>query len=129
MVFDTSIFLVFLHKEEKHLFIRQLLETAKQRKNHLYASEISLLELHYTLIRELGEAKSRATMITVENLPVDFIPIDRHVLMLAAAFKATAKMSLGDSIIAATAQKLDMPLLTKDPEFKSCKNQIKVEFL
>ncbi len=129
MVFDTSILLLFFYKEEKYKKILRLLESASEGKIHIWTSEISLMEVHYKFIRILGEEVADNNLLSITELPLTFIPIDRNLLKIAAHFKALGGISLADAIIAATAKAKDLPLLTKDPEFLTLKNEIEVEML
>lgn len=128
-LFDTSILYALLHHELHYQRIEKLLSQAQKQLVSIHASEITLMELEYGLIREEGSEKAGLTMIRIEKLAIVFHPITRMVLKEAALIKAKGKISLGDAIIAGTAKVKNVPLLTTDPEFLRLKDEIKVVLL
>lgn len=129
LLIDTSVLLAWFHKEPQYIRVRKLLLKAQRGQTLLSASEITLMELLYVLIRDFGQSEAQKSLTTIENLPIKFIPITRNILVLAASYKSKGKISVADTIIAATAKEKDLPLLTKDPEFLVLKKEIKVEIL
>lgn len=129
MVFDTSILILYLKKEDKYLYVKKLLTEAKRAKTSFYVSDITYMEVLYYLIRNAGEEKANKILANFTKLPLSFEPISRSILTQGAHFKAKGKISLADSIIAATAKEKNVPLLTKDPEFLLLKDEIRVEVL
>ena len=81
------------------------------------------------MIRELGKDEVDKYLVSIQKLPITFIPITKEILSTAALFKAGGDISVTDAIIAATAQEKNLPLLTKNPEFKQLAREVKVEFL
>lgn len=128
-VVDTSILLLYFRKERNYLLIKNLFSQSKCNQTPLFASDITLMEVHYNLIREVGDEEAQKTLASMLKLPLKFVLISREILAIAAHYKARGKLSLADSIIAATAKEKDLPLLTKDPEFLQLKDEVKVEML
>jgi predicted nucleic acid-binding protein len=116
-VYDTRFFLEFYYsKDEKRL------QRMKEEKKHpeKYASAVVVHEL-YKLTRE-REGRETA-MLRVALLKQEFkvIPVTAEIAEFSAELRQRYKLSMGDSMIAATASSLKAVCVSDDPHFKRIK--------
>lgn len=76
---------------------------------------INLGEVLYILIRDLGE-EAAAAQIEVVRRNSNLVEPDWDLVAAAARLKATGRLAYADAFCIATAQRLNGPLLTGDPE-------------
>lgn len=91
---------------------------------------VALLEMTYISQQERGQAEAERRYALVKSLPVTIAwEADEALLLQASRLKASHRISLGDSIIAAHAIRLKALLLHKDPEFEALSDEITQETL
>jgi len=102
------------------------LDQASATGEPIYASAISLVELIYLIEKgrlpqavmdRLGEA------LATPDAEVSVVPVDQEVAMAVRAIPRRDVPDLPDRIIAATALRLDLPLVTRDRKIQA--SQIK----
>ncbi len=113
-VYDTRFFVEFYYSTNQPF--RRKIEQEKRRRDK-YVSTVAIHEIYnITLAREGREtAKLRATLI-----PKDFqvIPVDEQIAQVSAELRYKYKLSMGDSMMAATAYTLKATCISDDPHFK-----------
>lgn len=79
-----------------------------------------LLETHYIMLRDEGQAEADRCLALLKQLAVT-IPwgMDEATMLTAARIKAQHRVSLADALIAAFAVRAGAVLVHKDPEFES----------
>lgn len=116
-VYDTR-FLVELYYANDNKTLQKI--NTKKRNREKYISTIVIHEIYkLSLIREGREtAKLRTTL-----LEKDFktVPVDTQIAQISAELRHKYKLSLADSVIAATAIKLKATCISDDPHFQHIK--------
>lgn len=112
MVCDTNILIAYLNGE--HAIVHALHES----KRPLYISAITVVEV--LALPKLS--KSEISVIQDFLLSFVTIPLDNSLAQEAATLCRYFKLKVPDSIIAATALYLNLPLATRDKEFLRIKN-------
>jgi predicted nucleic acid-binding protein len=124
-ILDTSSLLTLIEGEAGATRVEEVLRTEK-----VFISWVALLELRYVNEQRHGVDEADMRHLLVTNLKADILwNADEPLLLTAARFKAAHRISLGDSIISASAHRLDATLLHKDREFESLAGLIKLESL
>ena len=122
-VYDTRFFAEsFYSKDESNLKrIRQ--HKALER----YISAVVIHEVYRLALSREGREVAR---IKVTNIKKTFkvVPVDDQIAQLSAEFRHKYKLSMGDSMIAATASTLSAVCITDDPHFKKIK-EIQTEWI
>ncbi|HEX9261777.1 MAG TPA: PIN domain-containing protein [Candidatus Bathyarchaeia archaeon] len=116
-IYDTR-FLVELYysKDEKTL---NKLKAEKTRKEK-YISTIVLHEVYkLTLAREGRQTAQLRTTLLEEDFKT--VPVTADIAKASAELRHKYKISMGDSIIAATAQSLKATCISDDPHFQRIK--------
>jgi predicted nucleic acid-binding protein len=90
----------------------------------------ALLEVYYITLQERGEFTAAQRHATLRQLPATILwEITEPILITAANFKATNRLSFADAVIAASASYHQAILLHKDPEFGALQGQVRLEAL
>jgi predicted nucleic acid-binding protein len=116
-VYDTRFFIELFNT--KNAIIKQKAAEEKQRKKR-YVSAIVIHELYkYSLSLEGRETAK----VKIALLKKDFevIPVNEQIAEVSAELGQKYKLSMGDSMIAATASTLGAICITDDPHFKQIK--------
>jgi predicted nucleic acid-binding protein len=93
---------------------------AEKRNRERYISTVAIHELYrLTLMREGRETAKLRISLLKKTFKV--IPVDEYVAELSAELRQKYQLSMGDSIIAATAAMLNAVCVSDDPHFKEIK--------
>jgi len=88
------------------------------------------LEVVYITQQERGVAEAERRYALLKALPVTHLwELDEALLLTAARLKATYRLSLADTIIAACAIRERATLLHKDPQYDALAGQLQLEAL
>jgi predicted nucleic acid-binding protein len=116
-VYDTRFFMELFYS--KNLDIHKKLEIEKGRREK-YVSTVVVHELYrLTLLREGRETAK----LRISRLKQSFktISVDEEVAQFSAELRQKYQLSMGDSMIAATAAMLNATCVSDDPHFKQIK--------
>jgi len=116
-VYDTRFFVQFYYSKDEKL-LKRIREEKRQPKK--YASTVVIHELYkLTLEREGREtAVLRAELLRQE---FNVVPVTSEIAEISAEFRHKYDLSMGDSMIAATASDLKATCVSDDLHFKRVK--------
>ena len=124
-VFDTRFFVESYHTSDPEISqkIKEKIKATKDR----FVSSIVLHEFYQLTLRKEGRetAKLRSTIMEQD---FEVIDVNSNLARSSAELRLKYNISMGDSIIAATALLLKVPCVTDDPHFKTVK-EIKTEWI
>jgi ribonuclease VapC len=106
--------------------VRTLIHDAEQRRVRLYVSLINWGEVFYIVRREKGEVAAQEVIARLDVLPIALRSVDRKLVQAAATLKAAHPIAYADAFAAATANLLNVPVVTGDPEFRRLQPETKV---
>jgi predicted nucleic acid-binding protein len=117
-VFDTRFFMAGYYSPDEFQ-TKKLSEKIKSTKER-YISSIVLHEVYQLTLRKEGRetAKLRTTLLEQDYEVID---VNADIAKKSAELRSKYKMSMADSIIAATALTLKATCLSDDPHFKAVK--------
>ena len=116
-VYDTRFFIESFNSKDETIKKRAYLEKQRKRK---YVSTVVLHELYsYSLAAEGRETAKLKVAILKKEFEV--IPVDDQVAQVSAELRHKYHLSMGDSMIAATASILKAVCISDDPHFKQIK--------
>lgn len=122
---DTSALMTLIEGEAGADRVEEVL-----REEHSLLPFPVLMEVHYMSRREQGRAEADRRYAVAKQLPSRILwQIDEPILLTAARFKASHKVSFADAMIAAFAKLYGAILLHKDPEFEVLAEEIGLEAL
>ena len=122
---DTSALLAFIEAEDGADRVREVL--ARDTASIPFAA---ILELRYITLRERGQAEADMRHALLKQTGAEIIwSVDEPVLLTAARYKASYRLSLGDAMIAAYARMRGAVLIHKDPEFAALSGELRMERL
>jgi predicted nucleic acid-binding protein len=116
-VYDTRFFAQFYYSKDDELLKRIKEERKKPEK---YASAVVVHELYNLTLKHEGRetAVLRAALLKQE---FKVVSVTFEIAEIAAEFRHKYKLSMGDSMIAATAFNLKATCVSDDPHFKRIK--------
>jgi predicted nucleic acid-binding protein len=123
-VYDTRFFVEFYYSKD-HTLRKRI--TEKKRFLTKYVSAIVIHEVYNLSITQAG--RETATL-RVSSIKAEFqvIPVDDQIAQVSAELGHKYHLSMGDSMIAATAATLKAVCISDDPHFKQIK-EIEVEWI
>jgi predicted nucleic acid-binding protein len=125
LLLDTSAILTLIEDEAG----ADRVEAALRLESSLVPWPV-LLEAHYIMLRDEGQAEADRCLALLKQLGVTIIwGMDEATLLTAARIKAQHRVSLADALIAAFAVRAGAVLLHKDPEFESLAGSLTMERL
>lgn len=118
-ILDTSAILAYLHGEKGG----ELLDLVWGASSIPF---IAMSELYYVIWRKAGKAEADRAFAIVKgwNLPIH--TPDERVILTSGRFKMLYRLGISDSYIAAFAFINRAVLITKDPDFKTLTEEIKI---
>ncbi len=122
-VYDTRFFADLFYSTNAS-FNKRILE---QKVRKRFTSAVVIHEIYRLALKREGR---ETAMLKVALIEKDFevIVVDQQIAHLSAEFRHRYNLSMGDSMIAATASALKAVCITDDPHFKQVK-EIKTEWL
>jgi predicted nucleic acid-binding protein len=116
-VYDTRFFVESFRTQDQAL--REKIKVEKLRKKR-YVSAVVIHELYNTVIANEGRqvAKNKVAYLMQE---FEVIPVDSQIAQVSAELRHKYNLSMGDSMIAATAFNLKAMCISDDPHFKNIK--------
>jgi len=116
-VYDTRFFAQFYYSKDENLLKRIREERGKPEK---YTSTIVVHEIYnLTLKREGRETAALRAALLKQEFKV--VPVTSEIAEISAEFRHKHDLSMGDSMIAATAFSLKALCISDDPHFKRVK--------
>jgi predicted nucleic acid-binding protein len=124
-VFDTRFFIEHYYSEDNKILqkTREIIRTTRQR----YISTIVIHELYTLTLQKEGRQTAEIRTALLEK---DFkiIDVNAQIAKTSAELRHKYKISMADSMIAATALTLKVPCITDDTHIKNIK-EIKTKWL
>ena len=123
MVYDTRFFVESFYSNDESTLKRIRQHKALER----YVSAVVIHEVYRLALSREGREIAK---IKVTNIKKTFkvVAVDDQIAQLSAEFRHKYQLSMGDSMIAATASTLKAVCITDDPHFKQV-NEIETEWI
>ena len=125
-VLDSHALLAYFEGEASGRVVRGLIHEAERRRVRLYLSLVNWGEIFYIVCREKGDVAAHEIVARLDVLPITLRGVDRRLVQAAAHLKAGHPIAYADAFAAATANMLNVPVVTGDPEFRSLEPETKV---
>jgi predicted nucleic acid-binding protein len=122
-VYDTRFFADLFYATNDSLHKRILRQKVKER----FTSAVVIHEIYRLALKREGRETAKLKVILIVK---DFkvIQVDQQIAQLSAELRHKYQLSMGDSMIAATASILKAVCITDDPHFKQI-NEIQTEWI
>ena len=116
-VYDTRFFAELYYSKDEKLLQKIREEKRRQEK---FISTVVIHEVYsLTLSREGRETAGLRIALLKQDFKV--VPVTSEIAEVSAELRQRHKLSMGDSMIAATAANLKAPCVSDDPHFKQIK--------
>ncbi len=122
-VYDTRFFAELFYSTNESLHKRIL--TQKFRKR--FTSAVVIHEIYRLALKREGRETAKLKVALIKK-DFEVIAVDEQIAQLSAEFRHKCNLSMGDSMIAATASTLKAVCITDDPHFKQI-TEINTEWL
>jgi predicted nucleic acid-binding protein len=117
IVYDTRFFMELYYSKDEALLKRIKSEKARKEK---YISAVAIHEIYKLSIAREGRETAKIKIVFLkQNFKI--APVDDQVAEISAELRHKYKLSMGDSMIAATALKLNAVCISDDPHFQKIK--------
>jgi predicted nucleic acid-binding protein len=116
-VYDTRFFAESYYSKDE---LTQKKIRAQKTRRKRYVSAVVIHEI-YRLARSREGRETAKTTVTQLRAEFEVVPVDDQIAQLSAEFRHKYQLSMGDSMIAATAFVLKAVCISDDPHFKQIK--------
>lgn len=124
---DTSAILTLIEDEPGADRVEALL---REHGEEVLLPFVVILEATYITLREVGEAVAERRYALMRQLPcTELWSVDEPTLLTAVRFKAQARVSFADALIAAFAARHGATLIHKDPAYEALGDRVSLEAL
>ncbi len=114
VAYDSRFFVEFYYSKDRVL--RQKMAEKKRLKDR-YVSTIVIHEVYNLSLSQEGRDVAKLRAISMKE-EFQLIPVDDQIAQVSAELRHKYQLSMGDSMIAATASILKAVLISDDPHFK-----------
>lgn len=125
-VLDSYALLAFFQDEPGAEKVEQLLLEADEKNKNLLLCIVNWGEVYYNIMRRQGEPIAELKATEIARMPIELIPANDTLTLLAAKFKATYSISYADCFAAALAKLKKAELVTGDKEFQKLIKEIDI---
>ena len=117
-VYDTRFFVELYYSKDEQLL--QRIKAEKQRRQEKFISTVVIHEIYKLTLQREGR---ETAVLRIALLKQDFkvLPVTSEIAEISAEFRHKYDLSMGDSMIAATASSLKAQCVSDDPHFKRIK--------
>jgi len=127
-VLDAHAVLAYLGNEAGWVTVEARLREAA-RTQPLRMCTVNWGEVLYVVARLRGGAQAEKTAEALEHLPIRLETADKELARAAALLKARYRVPYADCFAAALAQRLSVPLLTGDRDFRPLAKVIDLDWI
>jgi predicted nucleic acid-binding protein len=128
-VLDTSAIFALTDYEAGWQRVEELLDRAQAGELEVGACSLSLMELYYVALQEVGEDSAARLVAIVKSWPLTWHFPDEADLLSGGRLKAIYRLSFADALIAAVARSHGTTLVHKDPELEEISGEVELEAL
>jgi predicted nucleic acid-binding protein len=116
-VYDTRFFTQLYYSKDDPLLKKIKAEKARKKK---YVSAVVVHEIYNLAITREGRDVAKLKVACLKQ-GFELVPVDDQIAQISAELRQKYNLSMGDSMIAATASLLKAVCITDDPHFKQIK--------
>ncbi len=116
VVYDTRFFAESYYSKDKSVLEKIRSHRALKR----YVSAVVIHEVYQLALSREGSEVARLNIATLLSV-FEVIPVDIQIAQISAEFRQKYQLSMGDSMIAATALALKAVCISDDPHFEQIK--------
>jgi len=95
----------------------------------LFLPLLNLGEILFIIEREQGIPKAKAALTTIEQLPIEILPVSRDMVFKAAHINSHYPMAYAGAFVVAAVQTHDGAILTGDLEFRAVEALVHIDWL
>ncbi len=123
---DSSALLAFLNHEGGFEKVRDLLRSARARREPLLMNEMNVGEVYYRTAKDISLDRAEAVLKRLSIMPILWVSNTSEQVLEAARLKAIFPISYADAFAVATAQREQATLVTGDRDFRAVEHLIPI---
>lgn len=123
---DSFALLAFLNHESGYEKVRDLLRSARARRQPLLMNEITIGEVYYSTARDISIERAEAVLKALRTMPIQLLSNSYDQVLAAAHLKACFPISYADAFAVATAQREKATLVTGDRDFHAVEHLVPI---
>jgi ribonuclease VapC len=128
-VLDSFSLLAYVEGEAGSEKMIDIFRVARDSGRNLLLCVVNWGEVFYITLREAGRERAGEVARLISSLPIELVPADLELTLLAAEFKSSTRMSYADCFAAALAKLRRAELVTGDKDFRQVESEVKVLWL
>jgi predicted nucleic acid-binding protein len=129
VILDSFALVSLFHREPGWEQVRSALRELSLAGENALLCRMNWGEFYYIVRRRVGRQKAEEALILLEQLPVEILPLDDHLVKEAAEIQAENPVAYADAFCIATAKRVNGQILTSDPEFKEVEGIVSVRWI
>ncbi len=129
LVLDSHAMLSYFEGETGADFVANALSVAQQGKLECMMTIVNWGEVYYSILRTKGEKSAQEASNVLDQLPIEIVNMDMHLVKKASHFREQFRMANGHCFAASLAQSQSCPVMTGDQAFKRLEDEIQVLWL
>jgi ribonuclease VapC len=129
LVLDSHAMLSYFEGEPGADFVANALGMAKQDKLECMMTIVNWGEVYYSILRTKGEKSAQEATHVLDQLPIEVVNMDMHLVRRASHFREQFRMANGHCFAASLAQSQSCPVMTGDQAFKRLEDEIQILWL
>ena len=126
---DSFALLAFLNHESGSESVRDLLRSARAKKEPLLMNEVNLGEVYYRTAKQRSVERAEAVLDYIATLPLRTLGNTYDQVLAAARLKAGFPISYADAFAVATAQRERATLVTGDAELHAVEHLVPIRWI
>lgn len=124
VVYDSRFFIELFYSTDESFHKKILSQKIKKER---FTSAVVIHEIYRHAIQREGQETAKLKVALIKK-DFEVMPVDNQIAQLSAEFRHKYNLSMGHSMIAATASALNAICITDDPHFEQI-SEIKTEWI
>lgn len=128
-VFDSYAVIAFFENEDGAHEVERLSREVALGTRAAKMSRVNWGELYYIMLRRHGREVLHETLVRLQLMQIEVVPVDEDMTRRAAEIKAENKMSYADAFTVALAMMCQGEIVTGDPEFRAVEKKVPLHWI
>jgi ribonuclease VapC len=128
-IMDSCALLAYFFGEPEEPLVKEMFKKARKHHRRFLLSAIQYGEVLLKIESDISVAGREKAKRAIATFPLRIISVDKKLTEIAATFKARGGIAYADCFALALAAREGSAVVTKDPEFKKFRKDVKIRWL